>query len=465
MKNRLLVVFLLFISYSAVAATPFQVRRDHVKVFTSPDFKKAVSGMEYFYGDTLAVDVYDARWAEITLQDGSKGYVETRNLLLATEGFGKFSAEEKIAAPLYKVTSATLVFRKPDNGSERISLPFRNHQILYDAVPVNDQWMAIPIGGGETGYVRTMYLNEMSHDEKVAMFGQKPVDTVEEQPAAGQSTAYFDGVKTGRKFVFVIIAVCVFLLLLTLYRMNHGPLRGRALGLYVNTLLVLSLLEIWYFVSQGMGGVYWFLSFDHILSTILYVAIMLFFTWIQLSAGLNLIDDTVKASVSMWRKYLWIGLGIVIGVVLSTFYRSAMGMSIDRVTYSYSFGPDTVVFQILGQLAAGMMFARNLKKRLQTKKLLFCLYYAVIAGTVISLTMGSLLIFIVFAVIFLSAALFPRDAEGQATEEEAQPSTEPVPVDPITRTNCRSCRYFNWMGDDCKLHRVITGNACIDHES
>lgn len=171
MKKHLLFVFLLFIFHSVHAATPFQVRRDDVKVFTSPDFKHEVPSVTYFYGDTLSVNVYNGHWAEITLQDGSRGYVKQKNLLPATGGFGKLSDKEKIATKLYNITSATIVFRKPGGGS-RVPLQFKQHQILYDAVPVDEEWMSIPIGGGEKGYVETRYLNEIPHEDKVAMFGQ-----------------------------------------------------------------------------------------------------------------------------------------------------------------------------------------------------------------------------------------------------------------------------------------------------
>lgn len=444
MMRYFFTVLLLFTSQFTLADTPFQVRRDFVKVYTSPDFKTVEPSVEYFYGDTLSVKHHNAEWAEISLHDGNSGYVKMENLLQATDGFGKLSVEDKIAAPLYNITSATIVFRKPTNSSERVTLPFRKHQILYDAVPVDDDWMMIPIGGGEVGYVRKIYLNEISQDEKAEMFGQQSEPRMEDEPATGKLAPYVDGIKTGRMFILVVIAVCVLLLAQSVYRMNRGPLKGKPLGLYAHTLLVMSLLEIWYFFSLGMSEVYWFLSFDDILRTGLYVAIMLLFTWIQLSAGLNLITDTVKASVRKRRKYLWIAMGVVIGVVLSNLYRSAMGMHITG--YYYRFGPDTVIFQILGQLPAGILFARNLKKRLQEKKILFCIYYMVIAGSVVSLIMGSILIFIVFAA-FVALAVFNPQQEEETNEPKINPE-------------CRSCRFFIWSHESCSLRRDVMEQSC-----
>lgn len=152
MKKYLFIVFLITISNSLIADTPFSVRRDNVKVFTSPNFENEIPSMEYFYGDTISITLYSDLWAEVILPDGKKGYVKKENLLPATNGFGTLSPEEKIATPLYRITSATVVLRKPDNGSGRVPLQFKKHQILYDAVAVNDDWMSIPIGCGETGY-------------------------------------------------------------------------------------------------------------------------------------------------------------------------------------------------------------------------------------------------------------------------------------------------------------------------
>ena len=314
MKKYLFIVFLITISNSLIADTPFSVRRDNVKVFTSPNFENEIPSMEYFYGDTISITLYSDLWAEVILPDGKKGYVKKENLLPATNGFGTLSPEEKIATPLYRITSATVVLRKPDNGSGRVPLQFKKHQILYDAVAVNDDWMSIPIGGGETGYMKTMCLNEISHEEKVEMFGQKPEQHTEIQNTTGRLSGYVNGWQTGPKFIFIIIAVCTILLLLTLYRRNRGPLKGKMLGMFANTLLILSLLEIWYFYSAGMNRVYWFLSFDHILRTLLYVVIMIVFTWVQASAGLNLMDDTIKPAVRDKRKYLWIAAGIAGGL-------------------------------------------------------------------------------------------------------------------------------------------------------
>lgn len=443
MRKHLLFVFLLFIFHSVHAATPFQVRRDDVKVFTSPDFKHEVPSVTYFYGDTLSVNAYNGHWVEITLQDGSKGYVKQENLLPATDGFGKLSDKEKIATPLYKITSATIVFRKPDNGSQRVPLQFKQHQILYDAVPVDDEWMSIPIGGGEKGYMRTMYLNEISHEDKVAMFGRPSGPIADNSAETARSTDYLDGARTGKKFVFIIVAVCGLLLLLTLYRINRGPLRGKVLGLYLNTSLLLAVLEIWYFYSTGMDGVYWFLSFDHILRTILYVAVLIVFTWIQLSAGLNLLDDTVKASARKKKKYLWIAIGIAAGIALSYIYREIVGIG----TEAHRFEPDTVVCQILGQLPAGILFARNLKKRLQTKKILFCIYYMVIAGTIVSLIMGSILIFIVFAVFFVMAAARPQKTNSET------PQINPV---------CYTCKFFSITYESCARDNDVRASSCSD---
>ena len=442
MKKHLLFVFLLFIFHSVHAATPFQVRRDDVKVFTSPDFKHEVPSATYFYGDTLSVNVYNGHWAEITLQDGSRGYVKQKNLLPATGGFGKLSDKEKIATKLYNITSATIVFRKPGGGS-RVPLQFKQHQILYDAVPVDEEWMSIPIGGGEKGYVETRYLNEIPHEDKVAMFGQPSGPIADNSTEVAGANDYLDGIRTGKKFVVIIVAVCGLLLLLTFYRINRGPLRGKALGLYLNTSLLLAILEIWYFYSTGMNGVFWFLSFDHILRTILYVAVLIVFTWIQLSAGLNLLDDTIKVSARKKKKYLWIAIGIAAGIALSYICRESVGIR----TEAHRFGPDTVVCQILGQLPAGILFARNLKKRLQTKKILFCIYYMVIAGTIVSLIMGSILIFIVFAVFFALAAARPQQADSE------EPQINPA---------CYTCKFFSVTYESCALDNDVRASSCSD---
>lgn len=72
--------------------------------------------------------------------------------------------------------------------------------------------MSIPIGGGETGYMKTMYLNEISHEDKVEMFGQKPEQHTEIQNTTGRLSGYVNGWQTGPKFIFIIIAVCTILL-------------------------------------------------------------------------------------------------------------------------------------------------------------------------------------------------------------------------------------------------------------
>lgn len=447
MKKYLFIVFLITISNSLIADTPFSVRRDNVKVFTSPNFENEIPSTEYFYGDTISITLYSDLWAEVILPDGKKGYIKKENLLPATNGFGTLSPEEKIATPLYQITSATAVLRKPDDGSGRVPLQFKKHQILYDAVAVNDDWMSIPIGGGETGYMKTMYLNEISHEEKVEMFGQKPEQHTEIQNTTGRLSGYVNGWQTGPKFIFIIIAVCTILLLLTLYRRNRGPLKGKMLGMYANTLLILSLMEIWYFYSAGMNRVYWFLSFDHILRTLLYVVIMIVFTWVQASAGLNLMDDTIKPAVRDKRKYLWIATGIAAGLFLSYIYRSMEGIG----TAAYRFGPDTPICQILGQLPAGIFFARNLRKRLQEKKILFCIYYMSIIGTVVSLVMGSILIFIVFAVFLALAVARPIPANGQSQEE--------VAINPL----CFDCKHYREDNQTCSLNNDVTNSSCNNY--
>lgn len=137
--------------------------------------------------------------------------------------------------------------------------------------------------------------------------------------------------------------------------------------MYANTLLILSLLEIWYFYSAGMNRVYWFLSFDHILRTLLYVVIMIVFTWVQASAGLNLMDDTIKPAVRDKRKYLWIAAGIAAGLFLSYIYRSMEGIG----TAAYRFGPDTADMSNLRTIASRYFLCQKPKKKTSSEKILF----------------------------------------------------------------------------------------------
>lgn len=58
MKKYLFIVFLITIFNSLIADTPFSVRRDNVKVFTSPNFENEIPSMEYFYGDTISITLY-----------------------------------------------------------------------------------------------------------------------------------------------------------------------------------------------------------------------------------------------------------------------------------------------------------------------------------------------------------------------------------------------------------------------
>ena len=78
MKKYLFIVFLITISNSLIADTPFSVRRVNVKVFTSPNFENEIPSMEYFYGDTISITLYSDLWAEVILPDGKKGYVKKR---------------------------------------------------------------------------------------------------------------------------------------------------------------------------------------------------------------------------------------------------------------------------------------------------------------------------------------------------------------------------------------------------
>lgn len=170
MKRQLLVIFVLFCVQSLYAAEPWQVRIDDVKVYSSPQADTIVDGMAYSYGDTITAVDYDSNFVEIALEGGAKGYVSKEYLIEATNGFSKMTVEEKVASKIYKPTSATIVYSRPEDGSERVPLTLTRHPYIYDVQPVNDQWMSIPIGGGRLGYIKSMYVNEASHEEKLLLF-------------------------------------------------------------------------------------------------------------------------------------------------------------------------------------------------------------------------------------------------------------------------------------------------------
>lgn len=95
MKKYLFIVFLITISNSLIADTPFSVRRDNVKVFTSPNFENEIPSTEYFYGDTISITLYSDLWAEVILPDGKKGYVKKRTFCQLRTASGLYPRKKK----------------------------------------------------------------------------------------------------------------------------------------------------------------------------------------------------------------------------------------------------------------------------------------------------------------------------------------------------------------------------------
>lgn len=74
-----------------------------------------------------------------------------------------------------------------------------------------------------------------------------------------------------------------------------------------------------------------------------------------------------------------------------------------------------------------------------------------IIGTVVSLVMGSILIFIVFAVFLALAVARPIPANGQSQEE--------VAINPL----CFDCKHYREDNQTCSLNNDVTNSSCNNY--
>lgn len=145
--------------------------------------------------------------------------------------------------------------------------------ILPDVRRENNKFYSVPLKDGKRGAVKVHGLEKMNLYDLMMEFGPSSQIVQDELKAIERSghgkIVRDDGFRAGEFAVYPIMVISLILMIFTLVRRfirragGAWHLRGAALSVYALLLLVVSLLEIWYFLSLDVGETAWFLTQDN----------------------------------------------------------------------------------------------------------------------------------------------------------------------------------------------------------
>jgi hypothetical protein len=172
-------------------------------------------------------------------------------------------------------------------------------------------WVGIELLEGSTAYVSGLGLKNSKEKEQALHLNIQ--ETASETP----ETTLFSWIHANRSSAYIIIGVIGLIWIMSIYRKRtwNEQLTGTALVIYSALLALASILEIWYFLSLGMGDAAWFISEPPLFFIVINGIILIVCTFVQIFSIMHLSIDMV----SEWNLIPndnWMLWGILLSVIL-----------------------------------------------------------------------------------------------------------------------------------------------------
>ncbi|WP_196017301.1 SH3 domain-containing protein [Alistipes senegalensis] len=217
---------------------------------------------------TLLETVRPDFWVKVEGPDGSVGYVDSG----ALDSPSGIESEEttsikQVALPrggAYRVTreGMRVYLGKPASRDFREEV-YSVGDVIEGAKYINDEWLAIPLKEGVQGYVQRKYLHKLKLYELVREYGEEAPIVAAERELIARTPRFslFNGWKAGLYGLWLIIAAAVALLVMTYSAFGkNGSAEPKTLVRYGLLLAVISVIELWYFLTLGVDDAAWFLG-------------------------------------------------------------------------------------------------------------------------------------------------------------------------------------------------------------
>lgn len=414
----LIILFCCGVSFSS-AQERYIVNQFSIPSFYNADGSGKVLHGTFKYGDTIKVQNIDETIVKVFMKNSPDRYIEKKYLIPVKRNASEIPISEILSQTIWYSESISRFYAEPVEKSKQY-ITYNSPRLLFEVGEHDRNWLYITQADGSKRYLRKKDAHILSDHEKYAYFapGQMPPElVVEEKPEFVVSDGFADGIRAGKKMIYGIVCLGIILLMLSIYRFKSGRFSGRMLGFYSTTLFLMSLIEIWYTFSVGIDNVYWFINFENLLHTFLYAALLLLFAVVQLITFLNTFNDLAYIKGGSRKRLLWPLAGIVLSYLILAIYKSVTDAEI-----SNGFNLITVVCIIIGQIPVGFILVRNRRAFFPLGKIIFLIYYPVIASAIIGLIIGSIYIFaaVALGIGLLTAKPSPMDPKCEAEIDRAR---------------------------------------------
>lgn len=155
-----------------------------------------------------------------------------------------------------------LALTKTEDGKwESVPTHYKKGQIIGGVKFIDRKTLSVPLADGRVGQVKSSWLLKVGLREIVEQHGldsqiaQTEIELLSQVPGF----TVFNGWKAGKRAVWLIIVASAVLLVFTLRQWGGRFRGGAALKTYGLMLVVLSSLELWYFMTMGVYDMSWFL--------------------------------------------------------------------------------------------------------------------------------------------------------------------------------------------------------------
>ena len=304
----------------------------------------------------LLEPVREDYWVKVQSPDGSIGYIDSAALSIVREATPEEASTlvvEQDVVPrdgAYEMTSSNTKVHMGEPYSDDVREDiYAQGDVVPNARYVNSDWMLIT-EGTDSMYVERKYMRKLRLYELVRRYGEdSPIVAAEREciERAPGLTVFNDGLKAGLYGSWLIVAMAVVMAVSTYIVFVHkDKVKVRDLHLFGGGLVLLSVLEVWYFLSLGVDDAAWFLGKTAGDYGWVNFFIMLAVTAVQgLGVYRYAVEVQTKRGFSFSQR--WMFLGVILSAAL---YGIWCLMNMNTEIPNSTKAPVLVVCAMLGQI-------------------------------------------------------------------------------------------------------------------
>lgn len=254
---------------------------------------------------------------------------------------------------------------KPHSRDIRENI-YQEGDVLSGVKYLNKEWLEITFEGGPA-FVEPQYLHKMRLYELVRQYGEDDPIVQEEKELIAQAPGFsvFNGWKAGLFGVWLVIAATIALGVMTCFisLKDDDSIAPKSIVRYGQMLALISVLEIWYFLTLGIDQAAWFLGRSAGEYWWTNFLILIAITAVQ-GFGIFKYVESVQESRGFFFSQKWTFGGILISLILYAIFRlTAMNEEVPSDVVA----PVLVICALLGQipqiLALLISFIRSRTRR------------------------------------------------------------------------------------------------------